>query len=136
MPADTPTADRLAVADLFTRFALMLDTRRYDDADTVFTDDVQIHGPRGHLGGFDTVVGFLRRSHPEGERTQHLTTDLLVDLDGDRATASANSLVYFYRDSNPPHRISGLRLTAAVVRTPVGWRLRESRTTLLWMREH
>ncbi|WP_067857531.1 nuclear transport factor 2 family protein [Nocardia shimofusensis] len=136
MPTDTPMADRLAIADLFTRFALMLDTRRYDDADAVFTDDVEIHGPRGDLGGFDTVVEFLRRAQVEGEHTQHLTTDLMVDLDGDRATASANSLVYFYRDGSPPHRISGLRLTCTVVRTPVGWRLRESRTALLWMREH
>ncbi|MBF6353582.1 nuclear transport factor 2 family protein [Nocardia higoensis] len=136
MPADTSTADRIQIADLFTRFALLLDTRRYDDADTVFTDDVQIHGPRGDLGGFDTVVEFLRRAHVDGEHTQHLTTDLLVDLDGDHAAGSANSLVYFYRDGNPPHRISGLRLTCTAVRTPAGWRLRESRTTLLWMREH
>ncbi|MFJ4971408.1 hypothetical protein [Streptomyces sp. NPDC088755] len=34
-----------------------------------------------------------------------------------------------------PHRTSGLRLVGTAVRTPAGWRLRESRTVLAWMRE-
>jgi hypothetical protein len=137
MSTDVLTADRVEIAGLFTRLAHLLDEERWEDAGTVYTDDVVVRSPRGgELHGIGAVVGYLRGSEVEGERTQHLTTDLLVDVDGDRAAASANSLVYFYRDGRPPHQASGLRLTCAAVRTPAGWRFRESRITLAWTREN
>ncbi|WP_329309838.1 nuclear transport factor 2 family protein [Streptomyces sp. NBC_01262] len=138
MSTITLLADRIEIADLFTRFARLLDEKRWEDADTVFTDDVAVHSPRsGEIRGIDKVVGFMREAEVEGEgeHTQHMTTDLLVDVDGDRATASANSLVYFYRDGQAPHLTSGLRLACTAVRTPAGWRLRESWTMLAWTHE-
>src|SRR5690242_4487891 len=99
MPTSAPTADRIEITDLFTRFARLLDEGRWDDAGTVFTDDVAVHSPRGgELRGLDKVVDFMRQGEVEGQRTQHTTTDLLVDLDGDQAAASSNSIVYYYRD--------------------------------------
>jgi len=136
MSTITLIADRIEIADLFTRFARLLDEKRWEDADTVFTDDVAVHSPRsGEIRGIDKVVGFMRQAEVDGERTQHMTTDLLVDVNCDQATASANSLVYFYRDGQAPHRTSGLRLACTAVRTPAGWRLRESWTMLAWMHE-
>jgi hypothetical protein len=135
MSTDTPVADRIEIADLFARCGRLLDEKRWDDAGTVFTDDVSGHSPRGELRGLDALAGFMRQVDVAGEHTQHVTTDLLVDVDGDRAAASANSLVYFYRDGQAPHRTSGLRLACTAVRTPAGWRFREWGTTLAWMRE-
>ncbi|MEV1001606.1 nuclear transport factor 2 family protein [Nonomuraea sp. NPDC050202] len=135
MSAETLIADRIEIADLFTRFALLLDEARWEDAGTVFADDVAVHSPRGgELRGLDKVVGFMRQSEVEGQRAQHTTTDLLVDLDGDQAAASANSLVYYFRDGQAPHFTGGLRLAATAVRTPAGWRLREVRITPAWTR--
>ncbi|MFB4278679.1 MULTISPECIES: nuclear transport factor 2 family protein [unclassified Nonomuraea] len=136
MFTDTLIADRIEIADLFTRFARLLDEQRWEEADTVFADDVAVHSPRGgELHGIDKVVSFMRQGEVEGQHTQHTTTDLLVDLDGDRAAASANSLVYYYRDGQAPHFTGGLRMTSTVVRTPAGWRLREVRITPAWTRE-
>ena len=136
MISDALLGDRIEIADLFSRFARLLDEKRWEDAGTVFTDDVAGHSPRsGEIHGLDKLVAFLRQSEVEGEHTQHLTTDLLVDLAGDRAAASANSLVYFYRDGQAPHVTSGLRLACTTVRTPAGWRIRETRTILVWMHE-
>ncbi|MFI0480380.1 nuclear transport factor 2 family protein [Actinomadura sp. 9N215] len=136
MPANAMIADRIELADLFSRFTRLLDEKRWDDAGTVFTDDVTVHSARaGEIHGIDGLVGYMRQSEIEGEHTQHVTTDLLVNVNGDRAEASANSLVYFYRDGQAPHRTSGLRLACTAVRTPTGWRLRESRTILAWMHE-
>ena len=133
---NTLIVDRIEIADLFTRFARLLDEKRWDDADTVFTEDAAVHSPRsGEIRGIDKVVGFMRQAEVEGEHTQHVTTDLLVEVNGDQAAASANSLVYFYRDGQAPHLTSGLRLACTAVRTPAGWRLRESRTTLAWTHE-
>ncbi|WP_433526932.1 nuclear transport factor 2 family protein [Nocardia pseudovaccinii] len=135
MPTDTLIADRIEIADLFTRFARLLDEVRYEDVDTVFTEDVEVHSPRIQVRGIDKVADFLRQSQVEGELTQHTTTDLLVQVDGDRAAASANSLVYYYRDGQPPHQTGGLRLAGTAVRTSAGWRLREARIMLAWMRK-
>ncbi|MFD0392167.1 hypothetical protein ACFQ3Z_02840 [Streptomyces nogalater] len=41
-------------------------------------------------------------------------------MDGDRAEATANQVVYFYRDGEPPHRTSGLRVACTTVRTAGG----------------
>jgi ketosteroid isomerase-like protein len=136
MSTDILIIDRIEIADLFTRLMRLLDEKRWEDADTVYTDDVAVHSPRGgELHGIDKVVGFLRQAEVEGEHTQHMTTDLLVNVNGDQAAASANSLVYFYRDGQAPHQTSGLRLACTAVRTPAGWRLREWRTTPAWIRE-
>ncbi|HWE07777.1 MAG TPA: nuclear transport factor 2 family protein [Solirubrobacteraceae bacterium] len=137
MPTGTLIADRIEIADLFTRLARLLDEKRWEDADTVFADDVAVQSPRGgELRGIDKVVGFMRQAEVEGEHTQHTTTDLLVDVDGDQAAASANSLAYFYRDGQAPHLTSGLRLTCTAVRTPAGWRIREYRVMPAWMHEN
>lgn len=136
MPTDTLIADRIEIADLFSRFALLLDEGRWEDVDTVFADDVVVHSPRGgELRGIDSVAGFMRKGEVEGQHAQHTTTDLLVDIDGDRAAVSANSLVYYYRDGQAPHFTGGLRLVGTVVRTPAGWRFREQRITPAWTRE-
>ncbi|ABW14326.1 hypothetical protein Franean1_4962 [Parafrankia sp. EAN1pec] len=78
----------------------------------------------------------MRQAGIEEEHAQHVTTDLLVNVDGDQAAASANSLVYFYRDGQAPHLASGLRLVGTVVRTPTGWRFREQWITPAWTREN
>ncbi|MGW4767208.1 nuclear transport factor 2 family protein [Nocardia sp. NPDC004278] len=135
MATDTLVADRIEIADLFTRYARLLDEKRWDDVDTIFTDDVAVHSPRAQLRGIDKVVDYMRQAEVAGEHAQHMTNDLLVNVNVDQATASANSLVYFYRDGQPPHQTSGLRLACTVVRTAAGWRISETQTMLAWMRK-
>ncbi|WP_327115867.1 nuclear transport factor 2 family protein [Nocardia sp. NBC_01730] len=135
MFTDTLIADRIEIADLFARFARLLDEGRYEDAGTIYTDDVEVYSPRSQLRGIDKVVDYMRQAQVESERTQHINTDLLVNINGDQAVASGNSLVYFYREGQPPHQTSGLRLACTAVRTPAGWRFREARIMLAWMRD-
>lgn len=132
MPDAAQIADRIEIADLFARLANLLDEHRHDDAHTVYSDDVVVHSPRGELHGLDEVTTLLRRSRVEGERTQHVHGDVLVSVDGDRAEATANQIVYFHRDGEPPHRTSGLRVAGTAVRTPAGWRFGDMRITLAW----
>lgn len=135
MPTSTLLADRVEITDLFTRFSLLLDDKRWDDAGDTFTENVTVHSPNGgSLTGLDNVIAFMRKSEVDGENTQHITTDVLVDVDGDQASVAANSLVYFFRANHAPHMNSGLRLTCEAVRTPDGWRFREWRIAVLWIR--
>ncbi|QFG20981.1 nuclear transport factor 2 family protein [Actinomadura sp. WMMB 499] len=137
MSTNTQIADRMEIADLLARFALLLDEKRWDDAATVFAEDVAVHSPRGgELRGIGEVVDFMRKGEVEGEHTQHTTTDLLVDVDGDRASASANSTVYYYRDGQAPHFTGGLRQRFTAARTAAGWRLRDVQVTPAWTREY
>lgn len=64
-----------------------------------------------------------------------MTNDLLVNINGDQAAASGNSLVYFYREGQPPLQTSGLRMACTAVRTAAGWRISETRIMLAWMRK-
>ena len=135
MPTATQTTDRIDIADLFAHLAYLLDECRPEDAGTVYHDDVVVHSPRGELHGLAEVTAFLKQSHVDGERTQHVHGDVLVQVDGDRAEATANQLVYFYRDGKAPHRSSGLRSAVTAVRTTAGWRISDMRITLAWMDE-
>ncbi|WP_017606177.1 nuclear transport factor 2 family protein [Nocardiopsis alkaliphila] len=136
MPDEPLITDRLAIADLFTRFALVLDEQRWDDLATIFHDDVALHSPRGgRLRGIQELADFLRRSEVEGEGTQHTHSDLLVDLNGDQAAVTANSIAYYFREGQSPHRIGGLRLTSTAARTRTGWRITEHEVRPLWIRE-
>jgi 3-phenylpropionate/cinnamic acid dioxygenase small subunit len=128
--------DRVEIADLFSRLSRLLDEKSWDDAHTVFDRDISVSSPRnGELRGLDELVSAMRAAEQPDELTQHVTSDLLVDLAGDKAVTSANSVVYFFRAGEAPHRTAGLRMDGVVVRTPAGWRLRESRTTLVWLNE-
>ncbi|ONI86510.1 DUF4440 domain-containing protein [Actinosynnema sp. ALI-1.44] len=131
----TTTADRVEIAELFARLADLLDGH-HDDIRSVYATDVVVRSPRaGELHGIDEVHAYIKRSQVEGEHTQHVHGDVLVDGDGDRTQATANQLVYFYRDGAPPHRTSGLRSACTAVRTGEGWRFSELRISLLWTRE-
>ncbi|WP_234334199.1 nuclear transport factor 2 family protein [Streptomyces sp. NRRL B-1347] len=126
---------QLDIAELFARLAGLLDEQRYDEVHTVYAEDVVAHSPRGETRGLAEVIALLKRSHVEGERTQHVHSDVLVPLDGDRAKASANGITYFYRAGEPPYRTSGLHVDWTLLRTPAGWRVSTSRIALAWMRE-
>lgn len=127
------TTDRLDISELFSRLSHLLDDERPDDIDTVYTEDAVVHSPRGgELRGRDAVATYLRQARVVTEKTVHVNGDILITLDGDEAQASANQVVYFYRDGEPPHQTSALRTTYTAVRTPAGWRFREARLTLAW----
>jgi 3-phenylpropionate/cinnamic acid dioxygenase small subunit len=130
-----PTTDRLEITELFARLARLLDEGRHEEAPTVYHRDIAVRSPRVELDGLEAVTAHLERSRVEGERTQHVHGDVLVRVDGDRAEATANQVVYFYRDGEAPHRTSGLRVACATVRTAAGWRIRDMRITVAWTHE-
>lgn len=133
MPADLALADRAEITDLFARLTRLLDEARYNDAATIYTPGVTVHSPRGgELHGLDKVIDYLHQTHNDDIHTQHMHSDLLINLTGDQAEASANQLVHFYRADQPPHQTSGLNVTYKATRTPTGWRFNTAQITLAW----
>ena len=124
--------DRDEVRDFVTRMGHFLDGLGGDPTE-IYDRDVVVRSPRGEFRGYDEALAFITRERPTGEQTQHFHSDVLVDVQGDRATVTANQLVEFFQPRQVPHRTSGLRLTYTLVRRPSGWRLLEAEVELAWI---
>ena len=137
MHAVQQLADRMEMADLVARIGYA-----QDDRDTgpevlrgLYTEDVVVETVRGTLRGLDSVVTHLARARTGAadERTQHLNTDVRVDLAGDRAEVTVQQLVHFFRPGAAPHRTAGVRCAYRAVRTDAGWRFARAEFAPLWI---
>jgi SnoaL-like domain len=117
--------DRIAITDVLAGLARWLDDKRWDHADEVLTADVRVTTPGGTAEGREATVAQARRNH--GEVTQHLFTNVVVDLAGDRADVGAESLVAI-----GAQRRVGSRYALGFVRTPSGWRIDALTVTPVW----
>jgi len=120
--------DRQDITDLISRLGRWLDDKRFDDARSVLTEDVTVRTPGGQAEGLERVVAQASRNHQVP--TQHLITNVLVDVDGDAATATANLLVTFAGESQ-----QGERYAFGAARTVDGWRLSRVEVTPVWRTE-
>ena len=133
--------DRQAIADLIARLGLMLDEKRFDEAASILAETVTVKTPGGAAQGREAVAAQARRNHTV--RTQHVITNLLIQLDGDRAQARANLVATFAPDPGSRLVINGEEQPASyltlgevyrfgAVRTEDGWRLSRIETEPLW----
>jgi 3-phenylpropionate/cinnamic acid dioxygenase small subunit len=123
-------SDRQAVADLIDRLGLWLDEKRFAEARSILAADVRVRTPGGTADGIDRVVAQAARNHQE--RTQHVISNVRVDVDGDRATAGANLLVTFAGEDGAVRVAQGERYAFQAVREPEGWRLASIAVTPVW----
>ena len=125
--------DRNEIADLVSRLGIWLDDKRFDDGRSIFTEDATATTPGGSVQGVDHMAEQARRNHAV-ERTQHVITNVLVDLDGDRATVRANLIVTMVDRAEAPgyHFDIGERYDFEAARTPQGWRLTRVQSSPVW----
>jgi hypothetical protein len=108
--------DRQDITDLISRLGLWLDgDTTLEAAREILAEDVAVSTPGGTQSGIERAAEQARRNHEV--KTQHLITNVLIELDGDAATAGANSLVTF------PDQTRNQRYAFRMRRTPDGWRL-------------
>lgn len=140
--------DRAEITDLIDRFARDLDDYTFDqrpfDDDWVrsyFTEDASVEYPVGGGQGIDGVAGMIRRGMTPFQRTHHVTTNYVIDLDGDRAALRWNLLAtHVHAESTRLERGEepGARFTVGdyfegeVVRTPAGWRFSRQTLHVTW----
>ena len=128
--------DREAIGDLIHRFGVVLDEQRFDDLHAVFAEDATITTPGGHAEGLDAIVAQATRNHTPELRTQHLATDLVIDLDGDRARARANYIGVFATGSGDPAPAPQFQIGSVyhfdLVRAADGWRINTMEMVPTW----
>jgi hypothetical protein len=135
MPADTQLQemmDRQAIADLISRLGLMLDQKSFEHATAVLTEDIAVATAGGSSKGLARVIDQAERNH-RGV-TQHVITNVLIDLHGDRAEAGANLIATFWPDPRRPDGTFAVRdrYRFDLVRTPSGWRIQSIEAVAQW----
>jgi hypothetical protein len=136
-------SDRAEITDLVARLGACLDESGFDDMGGLLTGDATVRTPGGQAAGRDAVVAQARRNHPADQRFQHVITNLLVDLDGDRATARANLAVHITVPGDgpaaegapaPAPRASiGEVYRFGLARTGAGWRFASVEIEPVWL---
>ena len=93
------TEDQMAITDLLNRLTFAVDERDPEAWAACFTPDGSFQSPNGKWTGTEAQrklmtgeVGFPRR--------QHIVTNLLIEGDGDRASARANGPVFEEEDGS------------------------------------
>ncbi|MCA1655291.1 MAG: nuclear transport factor 2 family protein [Pseudonocardiaceae bacterium] len=138
-------ADRATITDTVTRMGWCLDRRDWDGlkalfTERVYTDYTALWGGEPQEASVDELLatdeqGSWRRTMDGLESTQHLITNILVDLEGDTARATAN-VVGVHRLTNPhgsPLWTVGGTYDFRLTRTGAGWRIRAITQGITWV---
>jgi SnoaL-like domain len=124
--------DHREISDLVSRLGLWLDEGRFDEAPSILTDDVAVSTPGGQAQGIERVIAQARRNH-QYDGLQHVISNVLIDLDGDRAAVRANLVASFVNGGSVEQH--GERYRFEAVRTAEGWRLSRVEVEPIWRRD-
>ena len=119
-------ADEREIVRALSRFARILDHKRWDDLPEVFAHDLVFdYGTGGDQHGMDALRAQMRRFLDACGPTQHLIGSLLVDVDGDRAVSRAYIQARHQRRDDAVGAIfdSTGEYIDAWERRPEGWRI-------------
>ena len=126
--------DRHELAELVHRLGTALDDGRFDELRTIFVSEASARTPGGTAAGLDAMIAQAARNHSTDEHIQHVISDVLIDLDGDRASLRAKLVVTFSAAAGSAGWPTwmGERYRFAARRTAQGWRLTSVATSPVW----
>lgn len=124
-------ADRLAIADLVHQYCHNADYNPPESMREVFVPEAVWEVPAMDLRceGIEAIVAFFTQSRAGFGSARHVSSNLVVQGDGDHATASCY-LQVIKVDEDPKQIISFGRYQDELVRTADGWRFRHRRVLI------
>ncbi len=138
-------ADRAEIVDLVSLLGACLDDGSFDEMAELLAEDATVRTPGGQAEGRAAVIAQATRTHPAGQSFHHVITNVLVDVDGDLATARANLVVHISvpgdgpGDPHAPAPAPAPRAGIGEVyhfglsRTPAGWRISWIEIVPVWL---
>ncbi|HUD29390.1 MAG TPA: nuclear transport factor 2 family protein [Novosphingobium sp.] len=123
-------ADREDIIELLNLYGFAMDTRRWDLFDRIFTADVDAdYGPTSSWTDRERFKADFGSFHELFDATQHVMTNHLVRIEGDRAFAHTYGSWRLIRHAagDPPVWDGTGYYDDTLVRTAEGWRI-EART--------
>ena len=121
-------ADRLEIGELLARYADMVDRRDWPRMDRIFALEATIdfRPSGGPCGPFREMIAWLDRALDSWPNNLHLITNVIVELDGDRASSCCYFHVPIGREAHDGRQVtlteSG-RFLDRLIRTADGWRI-------------
>ncbi|MFE4456739.1 nuclear transport factor 2 family protein [Nocardia tengchongensis] len=132
-------ADKFEITELVHRLGRALDEGDWDELAALYTHDATARTPGGKAVGRAALVGQAGRNHSPDRQIQHIISGIIVELNGDTATARANLLcVFAWGPAQDPTQGSQPRLTLGevyrfdAVRTGDGWQFSGVASSPVW----
>lgn len=130
--------DRAEISDVFSRYAVGIDTRDWALWRTCFTEDVELDATSVFPGlvhhGIDQLVAGTKQAVEGLDATQHIITNHTHDIQGD--TAKCTSYLHaqhVYRNNfGGGHHILAGYYKYDMVRTRDGWKIKKYSLTITW----
>lgn len=127
--------DRAEITDLLDRYLRSLDDGVLDEewAGAFHTEDVTAEMPIGTVHGRDALLARVRQGMALFDRTVHLGTNTVIEIDGPRATARGAQLsTHVLADGSADVFISAGHTDTELVRTADGWRISATSLRVAW----
>lgn len=138
----TAFTDRMQVSQLLSRFCSIVDDKGIHAAAVaaLFTTDSRLVSPNGaSVVGPEAIAAEKIKSFNRFRATHHVTSDHIIDLEGDTARLRANMTamhLWSEEESDPrslqSHFVAGGVFEGVAVRTADGWRFSELATRITW----
>ena len=131
-------ADRAEIHDVIVRYGWAIDTKDWALLDTCFTTDAEVDyssNPGGKQGPYAQIRSWLEKMISAFPVTQHLMSNIDVQLAGDRATTRTmvtNPEGAATREGGLHFFFVGARYDDEFVRTDKGWKIAKRVETTLW----
>ncbi|MFJ9082692.1 nuclear transport factor 2 family protein [Streptomyces sp. NPDC102384] len=127
--------DRAEITDLLDRYLRSLDDGVFDEewARAFHTEDVTAEMPIGTVHGREALLARIRGGMALFDRTVHMGTNAVIEVDGDRATARGAQLsTHVLADGSGSVFVSAGHADTGLVRTADGWRISASTLRVVW----
>ncbi|MBL7489374.1 nuclear transport factor 2 family protein [Frankia sp. AgB1.9] len=118
--------DQASISEVLIRYATGIDRRDWALFRTCWTPDVEAdYGDMGRFDGADAITEFMTAVHKDMGSTRHQLSNFVIEVDGDRATASSYvHAVLALSPTDPALWIDAVGgYEDELVRTADGWRI-------------
>lgn len=120
--------DRMEIQDRIYLYCELVDTKCFDRIGEVFTPDALIdYRTCGSIMGSPAeLIKALKRDFRHFTASQHIVTNLMIDVDGDTARSKHylyNPMSWQGKDKVQQTMLFGSRYEGEWLRTPEGWKL-------------